>query len=279
MNCLSLIQQRYPEMSPVEKRIADCILADPKKIMNSTVVYISATAGVSEGSVINFSNSLGFKGFSQLKINLAQNISAFNTQDEINEDDTPKQIMRKIIDRAVASFESTYESMENEVEEAAKLLLKASRILVVGVGHSIAIARDLSIRLMRIGLPAYTEEDILLAGISISQMSEDDVVFAISNSGRTKEVLNVVQVANNVGAKVISLTSHNPSPLTRMSDITLVSVSLEAKDYREPTTARLTQLLLGDCLVDCIIHQNSDKSIIHLDKMVEIYEQHRESIS
>lgn len=279
MNCLSLIQQRYPDMSPVEKRIADCILADPKKIMNSTVVYISAKAGVSEGSVINFANSLGFKGFSQLKINLAQNISVFNTQDEITEEDTPKQIMRKMIDRAVASFESTYEMMKDEVEEATKLLLQADRIMVVGVGHSIAIARDLSIRMMRIGLPASTEADIVLAGISIAQMKENDVVFAILNSGRTREVLNVVEVAKNVGAKVITLTSHNPSPLTRMSDVTMVSVSLEAKDYREPTTARLTQLLLGDCLIDCITHQNSDKSIIHLDKMVEIYEQHRESIS
>lgn len=279
MNCLNLIQQRYADMSPVEKRIADCVLSDPEKIMNSTVGYISATAGVSEGSVINFANSLGFKGFSQLKINLAQNISMFNKRDGIAEDDSPKQVMRKLIDRAIDSFESTYDSMENEMEQAADLLLKASRIIVVGVGHSIAIARDLSIRLMWIGLPASVEADNLLVRILVSQMKENDVIFAVSNSGRTREVLDVVEEAKKAGAKVISLTSHNPSPLTRLSDVSLVAVSMEAKNHREPITARLTQLLLGDCLVDCIINHNSYDAICRLDKMVEIYEQHRESIN
>ena len=67
MNCLSLIQQKYPGMSPVEKRIADCIMEDPQAAVNATIVYIAARAQVSEGSVINFASSLGFKGFSQMK--------------------------------------------------------------------------------------------------------------------------------------------------------------------------------------------------------------------
>jgi len=258
MNCLSLIRQRYPNMSPVEKRIADCILADPEKAMHSTVVYISAMAKVSDGSIINFANSLGFKGFSQLKLNIAQHISVYNKQDEVLKIDTSKQIMRKLIDRAVASFESTYDTLGDEIDEAAKLLLKAGRIIVFGVGHSTAIARDLSIRMMRIGLPALAEADSLLAGIYGSQLKEDDVIFAVSNSGRTKDILMVAHAAKNINAKVISLTSHSDSPLTQISDVTLAAVSIEAQNYREPTTARLTQLMIGDCLIDCITNQIND---------------------
>ncbi len=135
MNCLSLIRQRYAGMSSVEKRIADCILAEPEKVMNSPLVYVAKKAKVSEGSVINFSNSLGYKGFSQLKINLAQYVSTYSVHDEVTREDSPKQILRKLINRAIVSFESTYDTIGQELQSATDLLSKAGKIVVVGVGH------------------------------------------------------------------------------------------------------------------------------------------------
>lgn len=278
MNCLSLICQHYPSMSPVEKRIADCILSDPEKAMNSTVVYLANRAGVSEGSIINFSNSLGYKGFSQLKINLAQNISQYNLSDEIVKEDKPKQILRKLIDRAVASFNSTYDTIGTELDQAVEILCSAKRVVVVGVGHSKSIASDIAIRMMRIGLNAVAETDPLLASIISSQLEEKDVLVVVSNSGRTKDVLSVGQVAHRCGAKIIAFTSYMDSPLAHISDVTLLSVSIEAQNYSEPTTARLTQLMICDSLIESIICRIGDEGILHLDKMVEIYEQHRESL-
>lgn len=279
MNCLSLIRQRYPSMSPVERRIADCILADPEKAMNSTVVYIAATAKVSEGSVINFSNMLGFKGFSQLKISLAQNISTFNAKDEFVKSDTPKQVMRKMISQAVTSFESTYDTIGEQLDQAVESVLAANKILVVGVGHSKIIAMDIAIRMMWIGLNAIAEPDPTLAGITAAQLHDNDVLIVVSNSGRTREVISTARVARNVGAKVIVLTSHPGSPLEKMSDISLLSVSTETHTYKEPTTARLTQLLLGDSLVETIMMHLGDDAVIRMDKMIELYSQHREAVS
>ncbi len=279
MNCLSLIRQRYPSMSPVEKRIADCILEDPVKAINSTVVYIAASAGVSEGSVINFASGLGFKGFSQLKISLAQNVAGYSTQDEIRQDDTPRQMMRKLIDRAVAAFESTYDMMGPELDRAAGMLLGAQRILVMGVGHSRMIANDVAMRMMRIGLYATSETDPLLAGIAAAQLKPNDAAVLVSNSGRTKDILSVGKMVRSAGARIIGLTSHTDSPLAKMSDAALLSVSIEAQNYREPTTARLAQLMICDCLVECVSHRMGDEAILRLDNMVEIYEQHREGLN
>ncbi len=279
MNCLSLIRQRYAGMSSVEKRIADCILAEPEKVMNSPLVYVAKKAKVSEGSVINFSNSLGYKGFSQLKINLAQYVSTYSVHDEVTREDSPKQILRKLINRAIVSFESTYDTIGQELQSATDLLSKAGKIVVVGVGHSMVIAKDISIRMMWLGLPAIAETNPLLAGTMSTQMKENDVVFAVSNSGRTREVLMVAQTAHSLGVKVIGLTSYPNSPLAKLSDVTLVSVSMEAQDYRESTTARLTQLMIGDCLIDCLTNRISNEAIVYLDKRVEVYEQHRESIN
>ena len=278
MNGLSLIKQRYSSMSPVEKRIADCILEDPKNAVNATVVYIAAKAKVSDGSVVNFAVSLGFKGFSQMKINLAQNLATFNSTDIVVREDKPKQVLRKLIDYTVSSFESTYDTIRKELGIAAQLLMHADKIVVFGIAHSASVAADLAFRMMRIGLPATAESDPLVACIACTQMTKKSVMIAVSNSGRTRDILECANTAKDSGAHVIALTSHASSPLSELSEISLVAVSKEAQDYREATIARLTQLLLGDCLIDYITAQIGNEAVVHLDKVVEIFEKNREGI-
>ena len=278
MNTILLIKQRYPTMSNVEKRIADTILSDPERAANSTIVYIAATAEVSEGSVSNFATSFGFKGFSQLKISLAQSISEYRESDEILDADTPKQILCKLIDRANASFRSTLDTLGSELDEAIDVLTEANRVIVIGVGHSKTVASDIAMRLMRLGLNATAEPDPLLAAIAIAQLGKNDCVIAVSGSGRTKDIISAASVARDVGAAVISLTSYNNSPLAEVSNIVLQTISMEAEVYREPTTVRLAQLMLCDCIVESLAHRMGEAAIINLDKMVEVYERYRESL-
>lgn len=278
MNCLSLIQQKYPTMSPVERRIADCVLQDPKATVNATIVYIAAKAQVSEGSVINFAASLGFKGFSQFKIQLAQSLVAYNVNDPFAEEDTPKQIMRKLIERAKNSFESTYDSMGEELERAAELLIGADKISVIGLANSQSVASDLAFRLMRIGLPVQAFVDPLIAGVACAQMTEKSVVLAVSNFGRTRDILSCVKLAKEVGAHSVCLTSNAYSPLAKECEVSLVAVSAEAQEYQEAVTARLTQLLISDSLVQFVVHKIGNEAVVRLDKMVEVYEQGREAL-
>lgn len=277
MNCLSMIQQRYPEMSPVEKRIADCILEDPEAAVNATIVYIAAKAQVSEGSVINFSVSMGFKGFSQMKIHLAQSLTSYNTPNLLKQDATPKQVMRNLIDRALNSFESTCDVMGDEMERAAGLLMEADRIYVVGLASSNIVAGDLAFRLMRIGLPGQAFSDPLIAGVACAQMTEKSVMIAVSNSGRTRDILSCVKQAKEAGAHLVCLTSNGYSPLAKECEVSFVAVSMEAQAYQEAVTARLTQLMISDCLVQYIASRLGNDAIVRLDKMVEVYEQGREA--
>ena len=278
MNCIMLIKQHYPSMTPVEKRIADALLTDLEKSVNSTIVYIAAKAEVSEGSVSNFATSLGYKGFSQLKINLAQSISEYTETDEIIDKDTPQRILGKLIDRANASFKSTLNSAGAELDRAVEYIYAARRVIVFGVGHSKVVAEDIAMRLMRIGINATAEVDPLLAGIAIGQLCENDVGIAVSNTGRTKDVISVAKMAKSVGAKVIGFSSFSNSPLAEFCDALLLSVSVESAVYREATTSRLTQLMLCDCLVESLTHRMGEQAIVNLDMMVDVYEQYREAV-
>lgn len=242
-------------MSPVERRIADCVLSNPTDVVNMTIAQLASAAQVSEGSVVNFANSLGFKGFSQMKINLAQNLQSFNVEERISGEDSARDIMRKLISRTSCSFESTCDAIGNSLEAAASALIEADRIIVVGFSYSQFVGNDLAFRLMRIGLPVQCYSDPLVAAVASRHMTERSVLIAVSGSGRTQETIDSAQRALEAGSKVICLTYHAESPLAQMSSIVLVAVSMEAMTTPEPPTARLAQLLISDTLAQYICNQ------------------------
>ncbi|MEA4964396.1 MAG: MurR/RpiR family transcriptional regulator [Oscillospiraceae bacterium] len=279
LNGFSLIAQRYSGMSAVEKRIADCILADPAAAVDATVVYLAAKAKVSEGSVMKFSGSLGFTGFSQMKINLAQNLGSYARREDVSGADTPEAVLRGLMRDAASSFSRTADTAGDALRRAAEALLASDQILVTGIAFSSYVAEDLSARMLRIGLPARCECDPLVSCIAAAQLTERSVLFAVSHSGRTKNLLGCAKTARESGACVIGLTSYADSPLAKESDISLVAVSMEAENYREAATARLTQLLLGDSLIAFLTAKIGDEAVVRLDKMVGIFEHNREALA
>lgn len=273
MNGLSLIQQRYPDMSPVEKRIADCILSEPSEAVSMSIGRLAAAAGVSEGSVVNFANALGFGGFSRMKINLAQNLQTFSVEEGVRDDDSAREIMRKLIRRVSASFESTCGAIGENIEAAAEALMSADRIVVVGFAYSQHVGSDLAFRLMRVGLPVQFYPDPLVAAIANTHLTERSVIVAVSGSGRTREVIACARTAREAGARLICLTNHAESPLARMSDIVLAAVSMEAITTHEPASARLTQLLICDTLTQYILNRLDGRAIVSLNEVLRNYEE------
>ena len=273
-NGLALIKQRLSSMSPVEKKIANCILADPVRAVNSTIGRLAADAGTAVSSVVNFAVSLGFKGFSDLKINLAQNLSAATgaVYLDVSAADDPKAAMRNLITSAVKSFEDTHSALVDELSEAGDLLMQTSRIEILGTGSSMPLAQDAYYRFMRLGLPAAFSQDMLYASISASQLPKNSCAFVISHTGRTNSVLNAAGLARQRGAKVIALTSFAVSPLTQMADVSLLAISGEAKAYEEALTSRLTKMLIVDSICAYIAAKGGVKAMRNLDNEIEVLE-------
>ena len=277
ISILSAIKQRYPTMTPVEKRLADVILQDPGKIIDETITHLAARAGTSSGSVANFAVSLGLRGFSDLKIRIAHNLE--NTKspafDGVLSTDDPRQAMKKMIASAQCAFDETFRHMKNELSEAATLLMNARRIEIYASGSSLPVAHDIHYRLIRLGLPAVIVPDPLLASMSAAQLCEQDVVIAISHKGRTTNTLTSVQTAKSRTAKIICLSSYQISPLASLSDVCLIALSSEAQEDREAVISRLTQLLMMDSLCAFIAAQRSQESMRRLDDEIELLEKHR----
>ena len=275
---LADIRQRYPSMTPVEKRIASCILEAPDRVINETITQLAARTGISSGSIAKFAVSLGFKGYSGMKIGIAQGLEKPNTLtfDGVNPTDGPKMAMKKLMQASQTSFMNTFNAIGTEMDDAANLLMHARRIEIYARGSSLPVAQDAHYRLMRLGLPTVILPDPLLASMSAAQLQEGDVIIAVSDKGRTNNTLTAAQIAKRSGARILALTSVPDSPLAQLADAALISVSSEAASYREAVVSRLTQLLLIDSLCSYIAAQRGLDAMQHLDSEIEVLEYYRQ---
>lgn len=88
------------------------------------------------------------------------------------------------------------------------------RVLIVGVGRSGLIGKAFAVRLMHLGFKVYVIGDTI-----VPALRPNDILVAISGSGRTKIVIDAAEVAKSLGAKVIALTSFRDSPLAGLADM------------------------------------------------------------
>lgn len=278
MTLIDRIQKEYPQMSAVEKRIADVILEDPMQVTNMTIAHLAARAQVSEGSIINFSARLGERGFSALKIDLARESHAFSgfSFGSVVERDTPWSAFQKVAGNAVDAIQRTRRTMQEEhFRTAAELLMSARRIDIYGAGDSALMAQDAYFHFMRIGLPAYAVTDYLTFSIAASQLDSSCVALAISHSGQTIEIIDAITTAKAQKAKTVCITSYADSTLSGLCDTALVTSSYEADQHQEAAISRLMHLLVVDSLCAYISAQRGPEIVERIDRVDLQLSRHR----
>lgn len=119
---------------------------------------------------------------------------------------------------------------EKQVEELLNVIVHSNKILIVGQGRSGLVGRAFAMRLMHLGLSVYVVGETITPSIE-----RNDLLFAVSGSGRTSFVVNAATTAKKTGAKVASITSHPDSHLGKLSDHIVVvkgrTKLARSKDY------------------------------------------------
>ena len=251
-NIITQLRSDYSFLSPVEKRIADIVLREPEKFIKLSTSELSQKAKVAQGSINNFSRKFSGGGFSSLKLLVAGCINESNRNTAyttIDANRTIKEVMAQKIKGNTAAFYNTLEiNDEQELKTAADLVLKANRILTYGVYYSGVSAGDFCYHLIQLGIPATYVSDMLMSTVSASMLDKDGLIFAVSSSGRTKEVIDAVKIAQDKGASVICLTSDRFSPLAALADAVLLTASGALSGAEREDEIRLAQQLVLDTL-------------------------------
>lgn len=168
------------------------------------------------------------------------------------------RIAKQVIDAEIAGLEAVRDRLDESFEKAVQLVLDCQgKVVFTGIGKSGHIGRKLAATFASTGTPAFfVHADEALHGDS-GMIEARDLVFAISNSGETAELLGLVAIIKKIGATMVAMTAGAESTLAREAAVTLnIGVPGEADPYNiVPTTSAAATLALGDALAVVVMQK------------------------
>jgi RpiR family transcriptional regulator, carbohydrate utilization regulator len=255
---LERIEASLSSLPNAEQRVAKLVLADPRWFARQPVGLLADKAHVSKPTVVRFCRSVGYAGLSDFKLKLAGSVSEGvpYIHRSVNMDDKSNDVMVKVTDNAVAAFlKYRNDASANAIEKAAQALTEACqqhrRIEFYGVGNSGIVAADAQHKFFRLGVHAIAYSDGHMQVMSASLLQPGDCVVVISNSGRTRDLMDACDIARKKGATTIVITASG-SPLAATGHIHLAADHPEGYDRYSPMVSRLIHLLVVDILATCV---------------------------
>ena len=239
--------------SSSEAKLAEFTLNSANAIRDLSSIELAKVVGVSQSSVVKFAQKLGYKGFPAFKLAV---IDALNSESpapklhgKITLNDSLEQIAEKLLSSKMAVLTETKNLNEAlAVEQAVNLIKNAKRIALCGLGGSALVAKDFSYKLQKLGFAAIAEGDGHAQLAYVSTLGKDDLVIAISESGKTREVSEAATQAKENNCPVISVTKFGSSPVANVANVNLFSVAEEESVRLSSILARTAQDFVIDIL-------------------------------
>ena len=255
---LDRIKASLPSLAPAEQRVGRLVLADPRSFAKLPVSELADRAHVSKPTVVRFCRSVGYDGLSDFKLKLAGSVSEGVPfiHRSVDADDKTNDIMVKVIDNTVAAFlKYRNDASSSAIERAVNALVAAyrdgKRIEFFGVGNSGVVAQDAQHKFFRLGVHTIAYSDGHMQVMSASVLGPGDCVVVISNSGRTRDLMDACDIARKNGATTIVITASG-SPLASAGHIHLAADHPEGFDRYSPMVSRLLHLMIIDILATCV---------------------------
>ncbi|ATD29675.1 MurR/RpiR family transcriptional regulator [Macrococcoides bohemicum] len=249
---LGQITQMYDTFTPVEKRIADLMIDQPVKVVNLPIKEIAKMAGTSEAAIVRFSKRLGLSGIKVVKVELARELHTIDTEkkpSKIEFTDSVEVLKEKVFNNSIQALYNTEKILSPKlIDDAAQAIIKAKRMMIFGVGIAQVVGEDFRLKLAQIDKLAHIASDSFTAVSMLGNFEPGDVLFAITSSGRSKEIIEVIKYAKRQNVTIVLLTQKVPSPALRMADIALAMAKEENEIKVGTMTVRIVQLAIIDAV-------------------------------
>ncbi|HEX7888077.1 MAG TPA: SIS domain-containing protein [Ramlibacter sp.] len=255
---LDRIKASISSLAPAEQRVARLVLGDPRAFANLPVSELAERAHVSKPTVVRFCRSMGYDGLSDFKLKLVGSVSEGVPfiHRSVDPDDKTGDVLVKVIDNAVAAFlkyrndASTF-AIEKAAEVLASTYQTGRRIEFYGAGNSGVVALDAQHKFFRLGVNTISYSDGHMQVMSATLLGPGDCLVVISNSGRTRDLMDACDIARRNGATTIVITASG-SPLATAGHIHLAADHPEGYDRYSPMVSRLLHLMIIDVLATTV---------------------------
>ena len=255
---LDRIRASLPSLAPAEQRVGQLVLADPRAFANLPVSELADRAHVSKPTVVRFCRSMGYDGLSDFKLKLAGTVSEGVPfiHRSVDVDDKTSDVVVKVIDNTVAAFlkyrnDASTAAIDKAAAALAATFKTGKRIEFIGAGNSGIVALDAQHKFFRLGVNTVAYSDGHMQVMSASLMGPGDCLVVISNSGRTRDLMDACDIARKNGATTIVITTSG-SPLAMAGHIHLAADHPEGYDRYSPMVSRLLHLMIVDILATCV---------------------------
>ena len=241
------VKALHASLKTAELRLADYILEYPGDVVASTIHQLQQKTGSSYATIIRFCKKAGYGGFKEFKNSLAfemdgqQKVTGIAAGIQIDKSDTIADIVDKTFRSSIKSLEETRGILKfSDVEKAVDAILAARELYLIGTGISGVSAKYAFTRFFRIGINCSYETDPTIYKIKTTIMRQNDVLFAISSSGRSANVVDAARIAYDNGMTIISLCDFAISPLTKISTINLYTTPRNTTQFYDLDMQLLT---------------------------------------
>lgn len=235
MGFLEAVNEKYEELSPIQKRIADYMFKYPDEVCFLSLKEMAAALGVTEVTVLRFGKKIGFNSFVELKKHLREHLQTrLAVGDGLNRiadhigtgaDAADKESMyKRFVENEIHVLKNTYaqNSLEH-VLSAVSIIKQAKMVYVIGNELGMEAAAYLTRRLLTIGIKA-----VDLGCVSrtvyidyVSHIGQEDAVIIFSNPGYAKHLVNTARYLEKKHIPQIVITDKNSAPAAAYATITL----------------------------------------------------------
>lgn len=266
MDIIKQIAKEEFRESKSDKILIEYINNNASECIYKSITEIAEEVSLGEATITRFSKKLGFSGFPEFKVTLAKKLSRESGKNVINAvvklDEPVKETANKLFESHVKVIKETLNNLDYaEVIRARELFLNAKKIYFFGIGNSGIVSMEANYKFMRIGMNTVSISDSHTMRMLSAIVGRGDLIFAISHSGETKEIIESVKLAKKNKANIISLTESRENTLKDLSDINISYVSMETIFETGSILSKLVQVFLIELIYAEVIKESYEESI------------------
>ena len=233
MSPLVKIRSERDRMSAVERRIADFILENAQLLRDYSSQQLANALGISQSSVVKFTQKLGFRGYPDLKYSVGEAIG--------RSEDTAAEPPAA---RAGDALGGMLWQLKTQAEEATRLINRpetvhewgdaigsAGKVFLIGLGEDDLHARVFALRLSLLGIVAIRHFDVGRMAAQVAMSAPGDLLVVFSEHGKHPALVKIARYFREQRGRVVTVTRHTSNPLRAMADIALAVAGHDDASY------------------------------------------------
>ncbi len=259
------IRAERDQMSAIERRIADFILAEPHLLRDYSSQQLANALRISQSSVVKFSQKLGFKGYPDLKFSIGESIARGDGGERENAEEQKQGDPHSALAESLwhcksqAEQETRLINPSTNIDAIAKAVRQAKRIYLFGTGEDGIVSQAFAVRLAFLGFVTVHSSDTALMAVSVATSKPSDVLIAFSQYGQQSSLTKISRQFREGRGKVVSVTRHTANPLRANADLSLLISAHDDRPQIEPLLYHAALCHLLDMLFVVLSENGSER--------------------